>query len=220
MKSLSCVFASAVCSVSMTVQDPRAPFEAAWVAFPDNTSIVATGDLDADGDVDAVGWYFQDTNYARAVVRTYLNDGLGNFSVAPGSRILTQGRYSPWDLRVGTIDGVAGEDWIAAFEDEVVTSTGLQWTEPTNVTALRLLDYDDDGDDDLAVLGGELRLFENTGAAFVLRDSVVVGAAEDLDVAELDGLGGADLVCSSRTGLELGRCPRPRRVDSDRDQPQ
>src|SRR5258708_6614747 len=72
--------ALALCAL-LPAQEAALPFDAPQLAFPYSVSITSVGDFDGDGDVDALGWYWQYANYYTTIaLGTYLNDGRGVFS--------------------------------------------------------------------------------------------------------------------------------------------
>lgn len=194
-----------VCAASALAQAPRVPFEAAHIAFPSSTSIVSTGDFDADGHVDALGWYWTLNTYTHAVVRTYRNDGAGNFSAFGPVHSVYVNTNQTWDVQVGQLDRVPGDDWIAVFHDEILLSTGVRTTLAAPVAKLALIDYDADGlDDVVAMRSGAVDLYHNLGAlGFELEDSLPVAAASEMHVAELNGDAIQDVVCASSQQLSL-----------------
>jgi hypothetical protein len=201
MRALTLACSALVPLTALRAQDDRAPFEAPWVAFPESTSIVAMGDLDADGDPDAIGWYWETTAQSGVLLKTFTNDGSGRF--AP--RTTVSRPYVPgygWDVRVGRFDHVPGDDFVSAFHREVEVSNGARWTEPWSVTRLGVLDFDHDGLDDVAVLGGALHLYRNTGTGFTKAAGHPIGGL-DLMVAELDGDGSPDLLVAQAQSIDL-----------------
>ncbi len=201
MKRTSITFALLLAS-PLLAQSRRAPFHAATLVFPDDTSIVSTGDFDADGDVDAVGWYFVDSDEDEALIRVYHNDGQGHFTEVGSPMSLPYFDQFSWDLDVGTIDAVAGDDWVAGFDTTIQLSTGATWNEPGHIRAVALFDGDQDGDDDLVVLGSGLRYYQNVNGVFTLVNSMAASEHGELHPADADGAPGVDLLCIDELGVK------------------
>jgi hypothetical protein len=196
---------------AIPAQDERAPFEAATFAFPASTSIVSVADLDGDGDQDAIGWYWIDTAFSSLRLSTFTNDGTGRFSPRTTETVSNNsGLAMTWDVQVGRLDAIAGNDFVAAFGVTVLPSVAPRWTEPAAVMQLTVADFDGDSFDDVAVLlrpvfpalDQELRLYRNAGNAFTLVGSLLTRGIE-MRVAELDGDGRPDLVLRDGANVRL-----------------
>ena len=177
------------------------------------------GDLDSDGDLDAVGW----STGAAPILQTLLNDGNGFFSAGPSSTALgttaadsillhafdKDGDGDP-DLYgarniLSTITGPAGTDLVFDNSGGVFTLAG---TVPDNgpVSAIRDLDVDGDGDRDILLgrrsattigngITSPMRLLVNLGAGG-FAPAVSIGgnhATYDLEIADFDGNGSPDV---------------------------
>jgi len=178
---------------------------------------VALGDLDGDLDTDIVVAVRNDQKIA-----VLLNDGSGVFTA--GSDLLLG--TDVYALTCGDVDGDGNDDVIAvqrgARKVGVYHSDGLGgllqaqlWTFSYSPTSAALGDIDGDGDLDMAVVdgdpfdplnaGGTAFIFPNPGgpAATWAGFGMSVGAPtspfpEHVRFAQLDGLGGPDLIVCGR----------------------
>ncbi len=151
---------------------------------------VELGDLDGDGDLDALvaDWH---------VNRIWLNDGTGNFS---DSGQFQGSSYHP-DVELGDLDGDGDLDaWVASdgsdriwLNDGAGTFTeGSQVPDSSPGHDIELGDLDGDGDLDAVLANGSVWL--NDGAGTFTDGGQSLGSVWSLGVAlgDLDGDGGAD----------------------------
>jgi hypothetical protein len=176
------------------------------------------GDVDADGDLDAVGW----STSSAPVLQTLLNDGDGFFSAGPSSPVggTTATSYillhafdkdgdGDADLygarNITSAFGTAGNDLVFDNSGGVFT---LASTVPDDgpVTVIRDLDVDGDGDRDILLgrrsattisngITSPMRLLVNLGAG-AFAPAVPIGgnhATYDLEIADFDGNGSPDV---------------------------
>ena len=177
---------------------------------PFGPSAVATGDLDADGDVDVV--------FTTGVeeLTLFLNNGDGTF--APQQAIFG-GTYNDaiqiadldndgdLDLAVATLGSIVIRlnNGDATFQTEFVSVFDADYPEILN--QLEVGDFDNDGDVDLATIDTAVNpsvvvLLENDGAAgfTTLRQDF---SGDSLACGDLDGDGDLDLTVATSSQLEL-----------------
>jgi hypothetical protein len=166
------------------------------------------GDLEGDGDLDAVvgGAYFDD-------VAVLLGDGSGGFQLQP---LLSTGYNGTLDLELGDVDGDGhldlltqsqGSDLVLALAGDGVGGFGVPTSVPTlgDPSAIEAGDFDGDGLDDLAVfpdfhLSYEMALhFGQAGGGLgEARYQVACRGAWDATAADLTGDGRPELLVSSQ----------------------
>ena len=174
----------------------------------DDFFAVVAGDVDGDGDIDAVSVSVNDNRVAW-----YENDG----GSPPGwtERFITSSAIFAWDVDIGDIDGDGDLDALSAsltdnkiawYENDGASPPG--WTEHPITTSLdsahdvRAADLDDDGDLDVSGRGNfYIEWYENDGGSppsFAVHQIVQSGgtgfALFDLDEdGDVDLLGGSDV---------------------------
>ncbi|HSH02489.1 MAG TPA: FG-GAP-like repeat-containing protein [Anaerolineae bacterium] len=179
-----------------------------------NSTGVALGDLDGDGDLDvAISRFFNQSH------EIWMNDGTGNLGAVADQ---TFGGGRTWGVTMGDVDGdgdldvvTAGGDgspqevWLNDGTGDVGTVAYDSFNTGTkNTTELELGDMDGDGDLD-AVLShassgtNEVWLNDGTGdfgaAAFYTFGAFV--NTEDLDLGDVDGDGDLDVVVANSANL-------------------
>ncbi|MEL6431057.1 MAG: VCBS repeat-containing protein [Planctomycetota bacterium] len=162
-----------------------------------NSSSVALGDLDGDGDLDAFVAHLGDSNS-----QVYLNNGAGVFA-AGDTTLVTAAQ----DVQMGDLDADGDLDlWVSAngqnqvffnFGDGTFSSPPIFYGNNDNRGAA-LLDYDGDGDLD-AISGKNLdstRYWLNDGSGVFAVDTVdaEVDLAVDIAAGRIDGDSDVDLV--------------------------
>ena len=91
--------------------------------FPDTTRILATPDLDGDGDADAIGWWGY--RNSQTIVYGYLNDGEGRYGqtfAIVRNDIGTAARHW-WSLETGRFDGDDNEGFFTRFGQRLIRNT-------------------------------------------------------------------------------------------------
>lgn len=178
---------------------------------------LATGDLDADGDVDFVTSGSSGGVASTAAVRAYFNDGTGAFS-APVAVWSTSGA-SAQDVELLDSDGdgdldvvfLAGDELLhvrnlgnGTFTTASVLSSNLIALDPTRI---EVGDVDSDGFDDVVLLDegftGRILWFRCDGAGGFGPATAVDLAAGDVSAAALadfDGDGHVDLAAARTVG--------------------
>jgi len=144
--------------------------EAPASQFPtvaDNTSCLATGDLDLDGDTDLVIANMSYRNQFNAKVpgrtRVFLNDGKGSFKEKIGGFPVTA--YEPTDIEIADLDGDRKPDlfmsvyqgpgllFLGDGKGGFTKASGIPLT-TGNLLGVTVGDVDEDGDADVVVLRG------------------------------------------------------------------
>jgi hypothetical protein len=202
------------------------PASGTWTAHTVFTGVstpatVVPGDVDGDGDLDAVL-----TSYGGNGVAWYENDGTPAVGTWTGRTVAT-GLFGAFDLKVADADADGDLDVLAAsYLDHRITlhvNDGAAvpgWTEQelssTALNATSVGAADLDGDGDLDVLGGASGLFvtgwfENLilhrSAAFPGSGNVgpIVYRPYDVSLGDLDGDGDLDVVAGDHPPLGFGQ---------------
>jgi hypothetical protein len=175
-----------------------------------NSFAVALGDLDGDGELDAVV-----ANENMTAETVWLNDGSGAFS--PHSGTPAFGAGSSWDVTLGDLDGDGDLDAVVAnYFDQAETvwlndGSGAFSPHPNtpafgagDSTAVALGDLDGDGDLDAVIANNSNQtetvwLNDGSGAFSPHSTTPAFGAGDSLDVAlgDLDGDGDLDAVVAN-----------------------
>ena len=137
-------------------------------------------DVDNDGDMDLL--ITGNTSFPAATANLYLNDGIGNFSIASSTPFETS---NGGDIDFGDIDGdndldliMTGNDAFGNVFSKLYTNSGTgSFTLVTgtiftgvNSSSTEFIDVDNDGDLDLLICGADntdvstTKLYENNGA--------------------------------------------------------
>ncbi len=186
---------------ALPAQEAAAVFEAPILPFDPFSAVHSVGDFDGDGDLDALGWWYQYYSTDPYVVRGYRNDGRGAFTEM--FRYQTPRGTGYWAMDVGNFNGDARTDFVTWFDstiqirtmpnsgDPEVYATYVVGTfgNPRAPDALAVLDFDRDGRDDLVIVDSNangLRFLRNTGSGLD-AGPVVPSQVRALRVAELDG---------------------------------
>jgi len=201
------ILGAALLASAAVAQEERAVFDAAVVELGDQDRVNRLLDVDGDGDLDGVGyWWVTDVEYRLAV---YLNrEGLGF------GRVWARSFDGPLEddrlpLDAGTFDGMpgfavghrGGEVDLFLFDGGVTPALRATWSHP-DIRDLCAADFDGDGSDDVAVLDGEtLVLHLSSGGT---AETAVDPRARILR-ADLDLDGSSDLVLWDETAIDL--CP-------------
>ncbi|MCI0589953.1 MAG: VCBS repeat-containing protein [Planctomycetes bacterium] len=176
----------------------------------DDTWAVALGDLDGDGDLDAVVGNFGQS-------RILVNDSTGVFSDVPG--LLPVGSFGPREIALGDLDTDGDLDLFSASygQDRLFLNDGsagftdaTPQVPPDNVytTAVALGDVDGDGDLDAflgrpgtSFSGDQNRLYLNDGAAgftdATAQLPAVLGITLDVALGDVDGDGDLDALAAN-----------------------
>jgi len=172
----------------------------------DFTASIELGDLDSDGDLDAI--------FANvfALDQVLLNDGTGNFNEAPRT-----GGIRTSDVALGDMDGDGDLDAVFAGADNLVMlndgaagfSQGAGFLGGLiSGSAVELGDLDNDGDLDAVLAsssdGDQLFLNDGTGALF-FEDILSPEGSDDVVFGDLDGDADLDVVLVN----ELFGSPEP-----------
>ena len=183
-------------------QESAAIFDTPMVVIGDQRRFEHVLDLDADGDMDAVGWWWQiQGSSEKAVITGWENDGAGvlteTLNVLIGSDEDPTGNSA--GMEVGRLDGTARDDFAVAF------SNGL-WLYASNGTAqpglLQLIthddpitdfvlgDFDGDGIDDVVFYDDTfLNVWLNDGLGTFTEASVIGAVGLDRKLHVVDGNG-------------------------------
>jgi hypothetical protein len=164
-----------------------------------NNFSLALGDVDGDGDLDAIVGHS---------VTVYLNDGVGNFTDSSQSlgggnnHSLALGDLNgdgDLDLFVGHSDGIPDKVW---FNDGAGNFTDSGQSLSSSPTRVALGDLDGDGDLDAFVAhGGQPdKVWRNNGAGFFTDTGQNLGSSVGLAVAlgDVDGDGDLDAFVGNR----------------------
>ena len=176
-----------------------------------NASVITSGDIDNDGDLDLIG------ATADGEILWYANDGDGGFGT--GTSLFNTIGYDFTSIATGDLDGDgdldfvvtnntpdASEDGIFIFENQRVDSgatTFLQTSMETDFfDAYDVAIADIDGDTRLDIVAsfhsGEIAVYEqNVADSFTRSLAAAVASARGIDVGDLDGDGSLDIVVAS-----------------------
>ncbi len=210
--------------------DPTIPFEETSGALPDTAhSIgdVVLGDVDADGDLDAVLADWGPGNplsNGGAVTRLWLNDGAGSFSDVTAAQMPDTAVGMSWDAELADVDGDADLDVLVSSKASASSALFLndgtgtfsdassQLPAFSNNYEFAPMDIDADGDVDLVTindgpgLGEHIFVNDGTGTFSDGTDTALPPAANlghDDNVVEfvdLDDDGDPDFVIGSLSG--------------------
>ena len=153
-------------------QESQQLFRVPVVVGQDDERFETLVDLDADGDLDILGWWWQGTSPLDEVeVSARFNDGSGAF--APGWAIDVEFPISgDTDFAVGDLDGDGRDDFGVRMYGELRLFQGNGTSPPTpfathaipsNAKNFVLADFDQDGDDDVAHSGNTAQVWLNNG---------------------------------------------------------
>lgn len=200
-------------------QESKTPFDAASVQFPSSVAIVRTADINADGVVDGIGFYWQDTSFSRVIPSVHLGNGDGTFTEAWYSYPHQAFNDTNWAVESGDFDGLPGADVAMAFQTTGAEATVFvrsgrpadgalvpfdSWVVPGRITSLAVADFDQDGRDDVAVAAQDVRLYRNTGNGFEWTATLPAGV--QIRTGELDAPTGPDLVVVTGTEVSIVSC--------------
>jgi len=160
---------------------------------------VALGDLDGDGDLDAVV-----ANYGSAAA-VWLNDGDGTYPIST-----TLGYGYGWDVALGDVDGDGDLDAVLAYRDGQAQQVWFNdgsgvfptWTDfgGSDSRGLALGDLDGDGDLDAVVVNNDQAqvAFLNDGlGSFPISTTFPGSDSHDVALGDLDGDGDLDAVVAN-----------------------
>ncbi|MHC5211932.1 MAG: FG-GAP repeat domain-containing protein, partial [Planctomycetota bacterium] len=209
---------AALLAGSPAAQEEAAVFDAAVVVTDNVHRFERLLDLDADGDQDAVGFWWAFGGYEDITVTGWLNDGNGEL-VETWSFVISFGSVqssSPRDLEVGRLDADLRDDFAISFGDRVwlyrsngavAPSLYASWTHPTEIESILLADFNVDGLDDLAVHASpsvELLRNQGLGQRLLSTDVIpVLAAAEELRPVDANGDSRPDLFLADKTRVEM-----------------
>ncbi len=214
-RGLACALALTTAAVA---QQATTLFDAPVVAFDEWTSIRKLADLDGDGRVEALGWWYT-TNYSDTIyASTYRQGASGVWSLAWRESIaLGAGTLRDPVLDVGNFDGDDRADWALSLKTQLRVYTSqadgtpsLLWsTTEALIERVLVRDFDGDGRDDLAVVtAGYVRLLRNAGGTFaptgMLTLPTLTGPFE-LEPGDVNGDATPDLLLTDATSLRLIR---------------
>ncbi len=217
--AVAVALAAVVIPTSGAAQQAATLFDAPLVAFDQWTSIRKVADLDGDGRVEALGWWYTN-NYSNTVhLSTYRQDQAGRWSLAwRETTSVGGGTLRPPVLDVGNFDGDNRTDWaismrlgIRVYTSQPDGTPALLWStnEADSIERLLVLDFSGDGRDDLAVvIPGSVRLWRNDGASFTLAGTATIAALaapSELEPGDVDSDSTPDLLLSDATTLRLIR---------------
>ena len=222
-RSLTCLSALAALLGSLAAPAPAAQtdrplFDAPVVAFDQLTRIEALLDLDADGHLDLLDWYYTTSTKDEIAIRGWINDGLGDFTPAwELLQPLDQNGELDHATGTGDVDGDGRDDFAIAHRSQLLVfkSNGAAaptpWaalTQATPILDMELADFDADGLADVALLDGAdvLRILLNGGQNQPLTESwstVLASHSGDIRLIEADGDGLPDLMTARAHKVDM-----------------
>ncbi len=195
-----------------------APAPAAFGAPVMVPAAINIGDLDGDGDLDAVTVDFVSGDVHRY---TFQGGGFGGPELV-GSVF----GFGPTDVVIADLNGDGAQDVVVAQDDDINLSSGALWlrnlgtgfaasapigSAVPRAMSVRALDVDQDGDLDVIVgTLTEAAIYRSLGqgnfASFPIQVDLD-GATSKIDVVDVDGNGSLDIVGSSATGFPAHWAP-------------
>ncbi|MCA9319561.1 MAG: VCBS repeat-containing protein, partial [Planctomycetes bacterium] len=192
------------CSVA-GAQQTRQWIDAPMVAFDEHSRVDDLGDLDGDGDLDGIGWWWIGGGSQDAMLSCFRNDGNGTF--APSSQVVLplltfpgntalQTAVGDWDADLGDFDQDGDLDYALVIGRTVFivlldgpdqtpvihhTSTLSASSFANSRRSLRTGDFDADGMTDIVLATHDgLAFWHNAGAASFVPSPLTLNASFEI----------------------------------------
>ncbi len=207
-------------SVSIAAQEFKKVFDAPLVAIDESHRMDELADMDGDGDLDAVGWWWTNSNRSSVVV-SIIDNGVLGFTTNSGSVSVTvpyinSAPATTWASTMADVDNDGTKEFILAIGGQLVVLNRAAivnfWASPVLSETIADArngvaagDFDGDGDVDIAVSDeGALRYYFRNGAGFFMPGPVVPATGIlQITSGDVDGDGVEDVVALGASDIRI-----------------
>ncbi len=210
----------ALFSVSIAAQEFKKVFDAPLVSIGEYYRMDELADMDGDGDLDAVGWWWTNTNRSSVVVSIISNGFLGfttnSASLSVTVPYINAAPATTWASTMADLNNDGRKEFILAIGGKFVVvdrdAIVQFWTSPSfseTIAAARngvaAADFDGDGDMDIAVSDdGALRYYLGDGTGSFLPGPVIpTSGILRISKGDMDGDGIEDVVALGASDIRI-----------------